>query len=186
MRARASKTRSSYWVLENDCRQWFQPSQCLASFCLLKTCYQVRFRSMYKYQVSVAGLTKINMHGSEKDKDRSYRRAFVYISTFFFFLQFLHFHIFHLFFQILECEAFQICCLLLNLQTSEMFPAFFSCFSCFSKKKKKMKICKKLFDKNVSRHRRRAAKESSSPWVIRKSFLSDAPPGGIQTDWAGT
>ena len=86
MRARASKTRSSCWVLENDCRQWFQPSQCLASFCLLKTCYQVRFRSMYKYQVSVAGLTKIKMQCSEKDKDRSYRRAFVYISTFFFFL----------------------------------------------------------------------------------------------------
>ena len=58
---------------------------------------------------------------------RSYRRIF-YISQFqeFFVAQFFVFLYFPplYFFQILECEAFQIFCPLVNFQTLEMFPGF--------------------------------------------------------------
>ena len=63
-----------------------------------------------------------------------------------FFAKFLYFHIFPFFFHILECEAFQIFCPLLNFQALEMFPAF-PAFPVFLGKKEE-KLEKKLLDEN--------------------------------------
>ena len=49
------------------------------------------------------------------------------------------------FFHILECEAFQIFCPLLNFQTLEMFPVF----PVFLGRKNEEKIGEKLLDKNA-------------------------------------
>ena len=55
---------------------------------------------------------------------RSYRRTFCLNFQIFFRGMFLYLHIFQTFFQILECEAFQIFCPLLNFQALEMFPVY--------------------------------------------------------------
>ena len=63
-----------------------------------------------------------------------------------FFAKFLYFHIFPFFFHILECEAFQIFCSVLNFQTLEMFLVF-PAFPFFLRKKRR-KFMGKLLDKN--------------------------------------